>query len=85
MLEETLILFRNIRNPDYDKSLKGYKKAGGLKALKQALEMQPDEIVQLTKDSGLRGRGGAGFPSLDGSSVALRSPWRRGRGIPSRS
>ncbi len=37
MIEETLVLFQNIRNPSYDKSLKGYKKVGGFKALKKAL------------------------------------------------
>jgi hypothetical protein len=30
MLEETLVLFKNIRNPKYDKSLAGYKKLVGL-------------------------------------------------------
>ena len=40
MLEETLILFRNIRNPDYDKALKGYKQTGGFKALEKARAQQ---------------------------------------------
>ena len=54
MIEETLVLFQNIRNPSYDKSLKGYKKVGGFKALKKALKMKPEELVEVVKASGLR-------------------------------
>ncbi|MGQ8337979.1 NAD(P)H-dependent oxidoreductase subunit E [Sunxiuqinia sp. A32] len=38
-----------------------YKQNGGFDALKIALEMNPDEVIRTVKDSGLRGRGGAGF------------------------
>lgn len=40
----------------------GYERGGGYKALRKALGMEPDEIVQAVKDSGLRGRGGAASP-----------------------
>ena len=63
MSEETLVLFKNIRNPKYNKSLGGYKKAGGFQTLKKVFGMKPEEVVQTVKDSGVRGRGGAGFPT----------------------
>ncbi|HSZ45155.1 MAG TPA: NADH-quinone oxidoreductase subunit NuoF [Streptosporangiaceae bacterium] len=44
-------------------SLAGYKRAGGYRALPKALAMQPDQVIQTLKDSALRGRGGAGFPT----------------------
>jgi NADH-quinone oxidoreductase subunit F len=44
-------------------TLEGYKKLGGYEVLKTALKMKPKDIIEEVKASGLRGRGGAGFPT----------------------
>jgi NADH-quinone oxidoreductase subunit F len=44
-------------------SLAGYRRNGGYQALTRALAMDPAEVIQTLKDSILRGRGGAGFPT----------------------
>ena len=44
-------------------SIDEYIAVGGYKAAVKALKMDPDKIIQLIKDSGLRGRGGGGFPT----------------------
>jgi NADH-quinone oxidoreductase subunit F len=56
-------LTKNIRADGEVVDISTYEKAGGYQALRKALGMSPKEIMEAVKQSNLRGRGGAGFPT----------------------
>ncbi len=56
------VLTRNIHRPDSEKIIT-YLANGGYEAVRLALTKSPQEIIDMVKRSGLRGRGGAGFPA----------------------
>ena len=60
--KETPILSKHFGEADA-RSYKGWVKRGGYQALEQALGMAPAAVVDVVKESALRGRGGAGFPT----------------------
>ena len=58
----TKILLANIDKPE-QASIAKYRERGGYKALEKALAMEQPALIEEVKASGLRGRGGAGFPT----------------------
>jgi NADH-quinone oxidoreductase subunit F len=69
-MAEYKLLFEHSHDPKFA-TLDGYIKAGGFAALKKAVGMERQAIIDEIKASGLRGRGGAGFPT-----------WIKWNGIP---
>jgi len=57
-----LILTKRFNEPDGN-TLKGYLRTGGYASLKKLFAMEPGQVTDEVKASGLKGRGGAGFPT----------------------
>jgi len=60
--EQRRLIFKHIDEPGYTNDLACYVRNGGYEVLKKSVARKPEEIVDDVKKSGLRGRGGAGFP-----------------------
>ncbi len=69
-MAERKLLLEHAHDPAYA-TLAGYQKTGGYEGLKKALKMERQAVIDQVKTSGLRGRGGAGFPT-----------WIKWNGIP---
>jgi len=64
MPKDEKVLLKNMETPGYTGSLADYEHAGGYQALRKIVgKVPPAEITETVKKSGLRGRGGAGFPT----------------------
>src|SRR6185369_8947322 len=64
MPKHELILLKNMMQPGYTGSLQEYERTGGYQALRKVVgKVPPTEVTMAVMKSGLRGRGGAGFPT----------------------
>jgi NADH-quinone oxidoreductase subunit F len=72
------VLFKNAR-PDRPATFEEYCRSGGYQALTETVKtMAPKDVIRKVKDSGLRGRGGAGFPAgLKWAGVPEKAPFPR--------
>ena len=59
---ERRLIFEHVDEPGYTTDLPCYLAHGGYEALKKSVARKPGELIDEVKKSGLRGRGGAGFP-----------------------
>lgn len=67
------IFLEHINEPDLY-TLAGYERLGGYQAFRKAVTMEPQAIIEEVKASGLRGRGGAAFPTgTNGDSSRRRA------------
>jgi NADH-quinone oxidoreductase subunit F len=74
MIPVEKVITRNWDTPQ-SHTLESYRRSGGYRALKKALEMTPDQVTNEVKKSNLRGRGGAGFyTGLKWSFVPKNNP-----------
>jgi NADH-quinone oxidoreductase subunit F len=80
--EQRRIIFRHIDEPGYTNDLACYLRNGGYEVLRKAVQRKPEELIDEVKKSGLRGRGGAGFPC--GVKWSLRRPQERQAHLPRR-
>src|SRR5471032_3140942 len=60
--EQHRIIFRHIGAPGYTNDLACYQRNGGYEVLRKSVLRKPEGLIDEVKKSGLRGRGGAGFP-----------------------
>ena len=79
MADYPQVLFKN-RKPNRVETLEEYRESGGYQALEKFIggRISPSEVIRLVDESGLRGRGGAGFPTAKKwSSVSISAPFPR--------
>jgi NADH-quinone oxidoreductase subunit F len=73
---QTMRLLANVGHVDPDR-ISTYIDAGGYAGLRRAVGMSPPDVVAVVKDSGLRGRGGAGFPAGLKWSFVVKGPMQK--------
>ena len=62
MPEQRRIIFKHIDEEGYSNDIECYQRNGGYEVLKKAVTQKPEDLREEVKKSGVRGRGGAGFP-----------------------
>jgi NADH-quinone oxidoreductase subunit F len=62
-IQEQRLIFKYLDEPGYSNDIDCYIKHGGYEQLKKAVGMKPEDICAEVLESGVRGRGGAGFPA----------------------